>query len=126
MLKFMRKYQNKISRLSLLFFVVSSLGLAAQTSAHALMMVEMQQHKAMGHEIAAHCQPVICESVLASDDQSNAGAEPLSLINISMIPASLSVVISATASSNLYRIEYLAEQLDYGPSPLQQTGLLRI
>ena len=120
MFKFMRKKQNKISKIILFFFVLSSFGLAAQTSAHTLMMVEMQQHKAMGHDMSAHCQPVVCETVIALDNQSNAGAEPVSIIDLSLIPANLPITLQNTVLPALYRLDYFSEQIDYGPSPLQK------
>lgn len=126
MYKFMHRLQRRISRITLFFFVLSSLGLAIQTSAHAFMMVEMQQHKAMGHDMSTHCQPVVCESVIALDDQSNAGAEPVSLINLSLVPADVMLSVSNPLLISVARVFYYSEQTDYGPSVHEQTGLLRI
>ncbi|MDH5518010.1 MAG: hypothetical protein OEY36_09380 [Gammaproteobacteria bacterium] len=122
----MHRLQKKVSRIVLCFFVLSSLGLAVQTSAHAFMMQEMQQHKAMGHDMSAHCKPVLCESVIALDNQSNAGAEAVSLINLSLIPANVVLSVSVPAVIAISRISYYSGLIDYGPSISEQTGLLRI
>ncbi|MDH5425400.1 MAG: hypothetical protein OEY29_10420 [Gammaproteobacteria bacterium] len=122
----MRKKQNKISKIILFFFVLSSFGLAVQSGAHALMMVEMQQHKAMGHDMQAHCQPVICESVTALDNGHSTGSEPVSLIDLSLLPANLSVTLINTPPVISAIVEYFSEQHDYGPSFLQKTGILRV
>ena len=126
MYNLMHRLQRRISRITLFFFVLSSLGLAVQTSAHAFMMVEAQQHKAMGHDMSAHCKPVLCESVIALDNQSNAGAEAVSLINLSLIPADVVLSVTNPDLISVARVFYYSEQTDYGPSIPEQTGLLRI
>jgi len=124
MFELMRKKQSKISKLVLLFFVLSTLSLATQASAHSLMMVEMQQHQAMGHNMPAHCQPVLCETVIAQDNQSNTGIEPVALIDLSLIPAGLviAVVTPDLTESSLNP----PDSSGYSPPPLQRTSILQI
>ena len=125
MLEYMRKIHKKISSLLLIFFIVSSFGLVVQTNAHAIMFVEMQQHKAMGHDMTGHCQPVICESVNAQDSQNNSGSEPYTLIDLAQIPASFVItLVDVNTFSTDNSAFYLNAEND--PPPLQKTGLLLI
>ena len=126
MFELMRKKQRKISKLVLLFFVLSTLGLATQTSAHSLMMLEMQQHEAMGHDMSSHCQPVLCETVIAQDNLSNNGIDSVALIDLSKIPASFVVAVLSLEIANTASAVLPLAPMDYGAPPLQKTSILLI
>lgn len=126
MLTYIRHKQKSLSRQVLVLFVLSWLGLIGQANAHTLMMVEMQQHKSMGHDVSAHCQPVLCESVIAVDNQSNNGLDTQQLLDLSQLPASISLLIHTVNVNPLTNHLRVLVKTDYGPPPLNITGILLI
>jgi len=124
MLEKLHNNKHKISRFVLLFFMLSSFSMGAQASAHTFMMLEMQQHKAMGHDMSSHCQPVLCESVISQDNQTSHGMSVLSMIDLNTLPA---VELAIQTSANLVSRQYHPRlNIDADPPPLALTGILRI
>lgn len=119
------KHKQSITRTVLFAFVVSWFSLIGQASAHTFMMAEMQQHKAMGHDMSGHCQPVLCESVISLDDQTGHGLDAVKIIDLHALPA-VAVLLP------LYMSQYQTIQpssrwfSEYDPPPLVKTGILRI
>lgn len=74
-------FTKRVSRLILLLFVLSVINLSAQVPAHAAMQMSVQiiqtmdMDMDMDHEamMDCHCPPVLCDSVLAVDNQSTVG-----------------------------------------------------
>lgn len=67
---------KRYARFILAMFVLSVLNLSMQLPAHAAMKVQMQQ-STMLEMSDCHCPPVICDSVLAQDNQSFDGVASL-------------------------------------------------
>ena len=124
MLEKLHNNKRMISRFILLVFMLSSFSMAAQASAHTFMMLEMQQHKAMGHDMSSHCQPVLCESIISLDNQTSHGMSVLSMIDLNTLPA---VELAIQTSANLVSRQYHPRlNIDADPPPLALTGILRI
>lgn len=75
---------KRYARLLLALFVMSVLNISMQMPAHAAMQMSMEQmnsdmnHSMMGEMddmSSCHCPPVLCDSVLAIDNQSNDGLQ---------------------------------------------------
>lgn len=115
-----------MTRQILAVFVLSWFSLIGQATAHSFMMVEMQQHKAMGHDMSSHCQPVLCETVISLDDQTGHGLSSISVIDfndltiLQVSTASLQVITNQTQRVR----QFSATEFD--PPPLQRTGILRV
>jgi hypothetical protein len=123
--QYLTRQKQSITRLMLAAFVLSWFTLIGQASAHTFMMAEMQQHKAMGHDMSSHCPPVLCESVIALDDQSGHGSGTLLMVDLNMLPASLSFQVSLRPRLQI-RLSRFTEVTKLEPPPLQKTGILRI
>jgi len=123
---YLNKHKRTITRQILAVFVISWFSLIGQANAHSFMMAEMQQHKSMGHEMPAHCQPVLCETVISLDDQTNYGLSSVSVIDFN----DLQVLQVTTASlQSVTSIPQRARQFsaaEFDPPPLQKTGILRV
>ena len=123
---YLNKHKRTITRQILAVFVISWFSLIGQANAHSLMMVEMQQHKAMGHDMSSHCQPVLCETVISLDDQTSHGLASVNLLDFNDLPV---IQISMTVSDHNITDSQLTRQLsvpDFDPPPLQKSGILRI
>lgn len=123
---YLNKHQRTMTRQILAVFVLSWFSLIGQATAHSFMMVEMQQHKAMGHDMSSHCQPVLCETVISLDDQTGHGLSSISVIDfndltiLQVSTASLQVITNQTQRVR----QFSATEFD--PPPLQRTGILRV
>ena len=105
-------------------FVLSWFSLIGQSTAHAFMMVEMQKHQAMGHDMGSHCQPVLCESVISLDDQTGYGLDSVQLVDMTTLPATrLNTVKLYVPKLSQFTRQWSAE---FDPPPIQLTGILRI
>lgn len=123
--RFLNKHKRAITRQILFVFVMSWFSLIGQASAHTFMLAEMQQHKNMGHDMASHCPPVLCETVIALDDQSGHGAHSLQLLDLNAIPAirSFQITTYVERSTRLPRTSLPAEAES---PPLLKSRNLRI
>ena len=120
---FLNQHKQSVTRIVMFAFVVSWFSLIGQASAHSFMMFEMQQHKAMGHDMSSHCQPVLCETVISLDDQTSYGLDSVSVIDLNTLPAfQLTVVADLVATKNNHWI--YKQSID--DPPLEKTGILRI
>ena len=122
---YLNKHTRSIARQILAVFVVSWFSLIGQASAHSFMMLEMQQHKAMGHEVS-HCQPVLCETVISLDDQTAYGIASVNLMDFNQLPlVSIDTITQLTISNNSQHLrQYSTAEFD--PPPLQKSGILRL
>lgn len=121
----LNKHKRTITRQILAVFVLSWFSLIGQATAHSFMMVEMQQHKAMGHDMGADCQPVLCETVISLDDQTSYGLASVSVIDFN----DLTVLQVSTANLLLINHTQPVRQFsaaEFDPPPLQRTGILRV
>ncbi len=120
---YLNQHKQSVTRIVIFAFVVSWFSLIGQANAHTFMMVEMQQHKAMGHDMSAHCQPVLCESVISLDDQTGYGLDSVSMIDLNAVPA-----VQLTIVDNLPSVkidQWIHRQFIDDP-PLEKNGILRI
>jgi len=123
---YLYRHKQSIVRTVLFAFVLSWFGLIGQASAHSFMMVEMQQHKAMGHDMSSHCQPVLCETVISLDDQTSHGLASVDILDYSDLPVlQVSVSVSDIFINRNRQLRYISV-VEYDPPPLQKTGILRI
>lgn len=123
---YLNKHKRTMTRQILAVFVLSWFSLIGQATAHSFMMVEMQQHRAMGHDMSSHCQPVLCETVISLDDQTGHGLSSVSVIDfndltmLQVSTASLQVITNQTQRVR----QFSATEFD--PPPIQRTGILRV
>lgn len=123
--RFLAKHKQNITRTVLFAFVVSWFSLIGQASAHTFMMLEMQQHKAMGHDMSTHCQPVLCESVISLDNQTGHGLDSVAVIDLNAVPSIQFAIVADLSPLNSLQWKS-RRSTDYDPPPLQKTGILRI
>jgi len=122
----MNQHKRTITRQILAVFVISWFSLIGQANAHSLMMVEMQQHKAMGHDMSTHCQPVLCETVISLDDQTSHGLASVNILDFNDLPI---IQVSVNETIHLQKKSQLSRQFsvaEFDPPPLQKSGILRI
>lgn len=115
-----------MTRQVLAVFVISWFSLIGQATAHSFMMTEMQQHRAMGHDMGSHCQPVLCETVTSLDDQTGYGLSSVSVIDfneLAILNVSTVVLPILTKHAHVVR-QFSATEFD--PPPIQRTGILRV
>jgi len=122
---YLNRHKRSITRQILAVFVLSWFSLIGQANAHSFMMLEMQQHKAMGHEMS-HCQPVLCETVISLDDQTGYGLASFNLMDFNQLPLlSVDTLAQLTVSNHpQYLRQYSTAEFD--PPPLQKSGILRL
>lgn len=123
---YLNKHKRTMTRQILAVFVISWFSLIGQATAHSFMMVEMQQHKAMGHDMGSHCQPLLCETVISSDDKTGYGLSSVSVIDfneLAILNISTVVLPILTKHTQVVR-QFSAAEFD--PPPLQRTGILRV
>lgn len=123
---YLNKHKRTMTRQILAVFVLSWFSLIGQATAHSFMMVEMQQHKAMGHDMSSHCQPVLCETVISLDDQTGHGLSSVSVIDFN----DLTILQVSTASlqiitNQIQRVRQFSAT-EFDPPPIQRTGILRV
>jgi len=123
---YLNKHKRTITRQILAVFVISWFSLIGQANAHSLMMVEMQQHKAMGHDMSSHCQPVLCETVISLDDQTSHGLASVNILDFNDLPL---IQVSMNETDHPQKGSQKTRQLstaEFDPPPLQKSGILRI
>ena len=123
---YMIKNKRTIARQVLAVFVLSWFSLIGQATAHTFMMAEMQQHKAMGHDMGSHCQPVLCESVISIDDQTNSGLSSFSIIGFNELPIIQISTLNLSQLSNHIQRPRQFSATEFDPPPIQRSGLLLI
>jgi len=80
----------------------------------------------MGHEMASHCQPVLCETVISLDDQTSHGLASVSILDFNDLPV---IHVSMNTSDHLVKKSQRDNQFsvaEFHPPPLQKSGILRI
>lgn len=80
----------------------------------------------MGHEMAAHCQPVLCETVISLDNQTSYGLASVSILDFNDLPV---IQVSMNTSDHLVTKSQRYSQFsvaEFYPPPLQKSGILRI
>lgn len=124
MSQYIQQHKQQITRYLLAAFVVSWFGFIGQVNAHALMLLEKQQHQAMGHHMTEHCPTVTCESILSLHDQINYGLDTQSVVDLNSLPAPLA---GQRILSNRHTIPPASRRLVIvDPPPIEITGLLRV
>jgi hypothetical protein len=123
---YLNKHKRTITRQILAVFVLSWFSLIGQATAHTFMMAEIEQHKAMGHDMGAHCQPVLCETVISLDDQTGYGLSSVSVIDFNDLAVLQVSTVSLVQLTNHYQRPRQFSAAEFDPPPLQRTGILRV
>jgi len=119
---------KRLSRWLVLVFVISWLNMAFQVPAHAAMMQMDEPVSQMAMDgMNCHCPPAVCDTVLASDNQSVDGVKLMSLASLEfngVFVTTINLNLAALLSLNLMHSEMVFRETSSPPLLLNSILLI--